>query len=154
MAKNQKEADGLVTMRGAGAFIANRLKYGGSRERLRRRKVLFQSLRRKAVSGNVWLDGGAEPSRIDAATRSLRILATGLIVSTLMVGAALADIKWSGPGWYVDASAFFAIFLVRGPYQSKEECERTIPNDGQHKASACDYYGSPPDWERHQGEAR
>ena len=69
-----------------------------------------------------------------------------LVLAGAAFSPAQADISWSGPGWYVEATATgFDSSLVSGPYAEHDECEAAQPENTDDYSYDCEYEGSDPD---------
>lgn len=66
-----------------------------------------------------------------------------LVLGGLLTGAAaLADVSWSGPGWYVESTqSGLDSELVAGPYATEDACNAAKPADTQYVVYACFYEG-------------
>lgn len=70
---------------------------------------------------------------------------TGLVLAGVTAGPARADVSWSGPGWYVEATeSGFDATLVSGPYADEDRCNAARPADTDDYSYYCDYEGTDP----------
>ncbi|MGE5625618.1 MAG: hypothetical protein ACM3ZT_08735 [Bacillota bacterium] len=73
-------------------------------------------------------------------TRFWSLVAGFILAGALVSAPAGADINWSGPGWYVEASATgLDTELVSGPYADKDTCEANKPADTDDYIYDCFY---------------
>ena len=79
--------------------------------------------------------------------RKLRPAAAGLTFAAVLASSPVsADVAWTGPGWYVEATATgFDSSLVSGPYDDQGACEAARPADTDDYSYDCEYEGSDPD---------
>lgn len=62
----------------------------------------------------------------------------------------MADVAWSGAGYYLsdDADIVFGGFIA-GPFSNEADCESalsSLPTSYQQDDPSCDYFASDPDW--------
>lgn len=79
----------------------------------------------------------------------LWILAAGFVLVGAMASApAMADVDWSGAGYYLedDANALLGGF-ISGPYSSEADCKTALSalSQDDQQYAACTYYASDPD---------
>lgn len=80
--------------------------------------------------------------------RSWTLIAGFVLAGITAPMPAMADVDWSGAGWYLndDVNAYIGGFLS-GPYSSEDDCKTALsalPQDDQ-QYTGCDYYASDPD---------
>lgn len=86
--------------------------------------------------------------------RSLYSIACGLLTMTAASLPANADVKWSGPGYYLteedSAAGLGDAFLVSGPYASQADCTSALnalpqkDQDNTYLDPGCDYEATDP----------
>jgi hypothetical protein len=87
------------------------------------------------------------PGRRGTMSSKLWPAAAGLVLGGFLAAApASADVSWTGPGWYVEATATgFDSSLVSGPYDDQGACDAARPADTDDYSYDCGYEGSDPD---------
>ncbi len=73
-------------------------------------------------------------------------LAAGFVLAAALASVpAEADVAWTGPGWYVEASATgLDTELVSGPYADEATCKANQPADDDNYMYDCEYETSDP----------
>lgn len=71
----------------------------------------------------------------------LCISVAGLILAGVFVSAVVeADVAWTGPGWYVEATSMgFDYTLYSGPYADEATCNANKPADNNDYGYVCLY---------------
>lgn len=77
------------------------------------------------------------------------VLAAGVILAGAVASApAVADVDWSGAGYYIEDSVnLFAGGFIAGPFSSEADCKAAIAalSQDEQQDAACTYYASNPD---------
>jgi hypothetical protein len=78
-----------------------------------------------------------------------RMILAAAIAGGLGGGAALAadEVHWSVPGWYQVSDSMFGIYIEKGPFDSKEACEPTLPKSDEDLDYECKYLSEKPKWD-------
>lgn len=73
-------------------------------------------------------------------------LAAGVILAGVFASVpAEADVAWTVPGWYLEASETgLDITLLSGPYTDEAACNAVKPADDKDYFYLCDYEASDP----------
>lgn len=60
-------------------------------------------------------------------------------------GPAVADVSWSGPGWYVEGTVTgMDTSLISGPYATEADCKAAQPADDKDYVYGCYYDTTDP----------
>ena len=73
-------------------------------------------------------------------------LCLALILAAGISAAAVADVTWSGPGWYAEAvDPLLDVRLLSGPYSDEATCTPNLPTDNNSNfLYSCTYESSDP----------
>jgi len=68
------------------------------------------------------------------------------LLGAVASATAEAEVKWSGPGWYVEETSMgFDYALVAGPYSDEASCNASKPADNDDYGYICINEPSDPD---------
>ena len=70
-----------------------------------------------------------------------------LVCWLALSAAAVAAPVWTTPAWYQVADTIVGPFVWRGPFDSKEACEQTLPPNEEDADYSCEYLETRPDWD-------
>ena len=69
-------------------------------------------------------------------------------LTLFFTASALAAAKWNGAGWYqVSDMVMVGNQIERGPYESKDLCLATLPENQKDIDYSCMYLSERPDWD-------
>jgi hypothetical protein len=73
--------------------------------------------------------------------------AFAFLVLALAAGAAMAEPKWNGAGWYQIEDIDIDGWIYAGPFGSKEACDAALPADDDMAVYYCEYLETKPSWD-------
>jgi len=77
----------------------------------------------------------------------MKRFAIALLLTLGAAGAAQAESKWNGAGWYEVADTIVGPFVWSGPYASEEECKAHLHPNEDDADYACEYLSDKPNWD-------
>lgn len=77
----------------------------------------------------------------------IRRMVLAVLFAAGVSAAAAADVHWNGAGWYGIADAIDFGWIETGPYQDKESCNASLPDDDDEVEYYCEYLATKPNWD-------
>jgi len=67
--------------------------------------------------------------------------------SIALAAAAVAEPKWTSPGWYQVADTIVGPFVWAGPFADQQSCQASLPANEEDADYTCQYLNERPSWD-------